>query len=47
MRLRRRDGQMRVVDLERRLEREATPEELATGIEASTLDEFHAKRDAA
>ena len=45
--LRRRDGEMRVVDLERRVERHATNDELATGIEAVTLDEFVAKRDAA
>ena len=45
--LRRRGEEMRVVDLERRLERHATADELATGIEAATLDEFVAKRDAA
>ena len=45
--LRRRNGESRVVDLERRVEREATADELATGIEATTHDEFLAKRDAA
>jgi hypothetical protein len=45
--LRRRNGETRVVDLERRVEREATTDELATGIEATTHDEFVAKRDAA
>ncbi|MCP3459630.1 hypothetical protein [Bradyrhizobium sp. CCGUVB23] len=45
--LRRRGAEMRVVDLDRRLEREATAEELATGIEAATHDEFIAKRNAA
>jgi hypothetical protein len=45
--LRRRDGQLRVVDLERRLEREASAEELQTGVEAETLEQFIARRDAA
>ena len=45
--LRRRGAETRVVDLERRLEREATADELATGIEAATHAEFLAKRDAA
>jgi len=37
---------MRVVDLERGVEREPTPEELASGIEAATLDEFNARKAA-
>ena len=37
----------KVVDLERGVEREATADKLATGIEAATLEEFVAKRDAA
>jgi hypothetical protein len=45
--LRRHGAEMRVVDLELRLLREATADELATGIEATTHDEFLAKRDAA
>jgi hypothetical protein len=45
--LRRSGAEMRVVDLERRLLREATADELATGIEAASIEEFTAKRDAA
>ncbi|WP_156944926.1 hypothetical protein [Bradyrhizobium sp. Ec3.3] len=45
--LRRRGAEMRVVDLDRHVEREATADELATGIEAATHDEFIAKRSAA
>lgn len=45
--LRRRGAETTVVDLERRVERRATADELATGIEAATLEEFMAKRDAA
>jgi hypothetical protein len=45
--LRRRGAQTRFVDLERGLERAATADELATGIEAATHAEFLAKRDAA
>jgi hypothetical protein len=36
----------RVVDLERGVEREPTAEELATGIEAATLDEFNERKAA-
>ncbi|WP_256807774.1 hypothetical protein [Bradyrhizobium sp. Bra64] len=42
--LRRRGSELRVVDLERGVWREATPDELASGIEAATLEEFEAKR---
>ena len=45
--LRRRGAEMKVVDLERRVEREATADELVTGIEAANLEEFIAKRDTA
>jgi hypothetical protein len=45
--LRRRGDEMKVVDLERRVERHAKADELATGIEAATPDEFVAKRDVA
>jgi hypothetical protein len=45
--LRRRGADTRVVDLERGVERAATADELATGIEAATHAEFLAKRDAA
>jgi hypothetical protein len=45
--LRRRRAETRVVDLERRVEREDTADELATGIEAATHEEFVAKREAA
>lgn len=45
--LRRRGTETRVVDLERGVERAATSEELATGIEANTQAEFMARRDAA
>ncbi len=46
--LRRKPGsdELRVVDLERRIERLPTPEELANGIEAATLDEFNARKTA-
>jgi hypothetical protein len=46
--LRRKPGseEVRVVDLERGVERQPTPEELASGIEATTLDEFNARRAA-
>jgi hypothetical protein len=46
--LRRRPGsnEMRVVDLDRGVERLPTPEELVSGIEATTLDEFNARRAA-
>jgi len=46
--LRRRPGsdEVRVVDLERGVERLPTPEELASGIEAATLDEFNARKAA-
>jgi hypothetical protein len=39
-------GEVRVVDLERGVERPPTPEELASGIEAATLDEFNARKAA-
>lgn len=42
--LRRRGSELKVIDLDRRVEREATPDELASGIEAATLEEFEAKR---
>ena len=44
--LRRRPGsdEVRVVDLERGVERPPTPEELASGIEAATLEEFNARK---
>jgi hypothetical protein len=45
--LRRRGADTKVVDLERGVERAATADELATGIEAATHAEFLAKRDAA
>jgi hypothetical protein len=46
--LRRRAGsdEVRVIDLERGVERLPTPEELANGIEASSLDEFNARKAA-
>jgi hypothetical protein len=46
--LRRRPGsdEVRVVDLDRGVERLPTPEELASGIEAATLDEFNARKAA-
>jgi hypothetical protein len=44
--LRRRPGsdEVRVVDLDRGIERLPTPEELANGLEASSLDEFNARK---
>jgi len=46
--LRRRPGsdEVRVVDLERGIERLPTPEELSSGIEATTLDEFNERKTA-
>lgn len=46
--LRRKPGsdEVRVVDLERGVERQPTPEELSNGIEAATLDEFNARKAA-
>ncbi|MCP1915908.1 hypothetical protein J2R96_008388 [Bradyrhizobium elkanii] len=45
--LRKRGSTTSVVDLERLVERPPTAEELATGIEAATLEEFNTKRNAA
>jgi hypothetical protein len=43
---RRRPGsdEIRVVDLERGIERLPTPEELASGLQAATLDEFNERK---
>lgn len=42
--LRRRGNELKVVDLDRLVEREATADELANGIEAATREEFEVKR---
>jgi hypothetical protein len=44
--LRRKGNEVRVVDLERGIERLATPQELIEGIEAATLEEFSARKSA-